>query len=632
MNRPPTPLPAAPTLWLLVCVYLNCAGWVLSATGQLNATGYLVVVVAGLAAAWAGRNQLRGGGPWRRWRPRRWRRALPAAYAGLAALVFLGGVLYAPTNYDGMAYRVPRILYWLEAGHWEWIHTTFQRLNTRSCGWEWVAAPLLALTRTDRLLFLVNGISFLLLPGLFFSVLTRLGVARRAAAEWMWLLAGGYCYTLQAASVGNDLFCGLFALLALDAALRARADGSPRNFWISILAAAMMTGAKSSTIPLGLPWLWILLPALPLLWRRPGLTVAWAVPALLASFLPMAALDQKYCGDWTGEAAEHLVIGNGDPLLHIGHNLFVLGTENLVPPVFPLAAQWNQLMIRLIPASLAQAWSKTFEKGAAELRLPEMQIEENAGLGCGLTLLLLASAGAAWRLGRAGGRTRPGGAWRGWFQAANGVAVLPFLIKGSFTTTARLFNPYYAYLVPALLGGPAHAAVVRRPWWRGGALVVCGLSALLLIISPARPLWPVQTILAKVGADRSGRLWQRARTVYSVYANRPDAFHAALAALPADAGRTIGLVTWDDPELALWKPFGQRRFRHVLDGDTVPDLRRAGIRYVLVSQDKFSLVIPVPVADWIARLHGRVVQKIPLTLRAEVGPVEWLLVDLGPKG
>ena len=43
----------------------------------------------------------------------------------------------------------------------------------------------------------------------------------RAAWHWMWLMPTGYCFLLQAGSIGNDLFGAVFALAALDFALRA---------------------------------------------------------------------------------------------------------------------------------------------------------------------------------------------------------------------------------------------------------------------------------------------------------------------------------------------------------------------------------------------------------------------------
>ena len=77
-------------------------------------------------------------------------------------------------------------------------------------------------THTDRFLFLINWISYLLLPGLIFSVFTRLQVRPRVAWWWMWFLASGWCFALQAGSVDNDSLAAVYILAAVDLALRAR--------------------------------------------------------------------------------------------------------------------------------------------------------------------------------------------------------------------------------------------------------------------------------------------------------------------------------------------------------------------------------------------------------------------------
>ena len=169
-------------LWVWICAYLNGTGWVLSGLHALNAWGYAAALLVGLGllAVWRKTSgvhlfdHLRG--PVLR---RRFRRPFPLAYLILTGLILFSGVLYAPSNYDAMAYRLPRMLHWLAAGQWHWIHTIFPRLNGRACGVEWVLTPLIALTKTDRLLFLTNIISYLLMPGLIYSVFTRLGVRRR---------------------------------------------------------------------------------------------------------------------------------------------------------------------------------------------------------------------------------------------------------------------------------------------------------------------------------------------------------------------------------------------------------------------------------------------------------------------
>ena len=166
---------------------------------------------------------------WRlRWH--RLKRVFPLMFFCLAGIAILGGIIHPPSNYDGLAYRVPRSLHWLAAEQWHWIHTDFPRLNTRGTGFEWLSTPLLSFTHSDRSIFLINAVNFLFLPGLFFDVLSRMGVNRRVAAIWMWLLPTGYCYVLQAGSIGNDMMGSFYALAAVSFALRARVSQSPKDF------------------------------------------------------------------------------------------------------------------------------------------------------------------------------------------------------------------------------------------------------------------------------------------------------------------------------------------------------------------------------------------------------------------
>src|ERR1017187_1942353 len=246
-------MPTLVLIWIWFCAYLNCAGWVLSALHQLNAGGYAVTLALGVAAMLVWHKKTSAPAfPKVHWQKicRRFRQPFPLAFLILAALTFLGGVLYAPSNYDALAYRVPRILHWLAAGHWHWIHTDFERVNTRGCGTEWVSAPFIALLQTDRLLFLLNTVSFLLLPGLAFSVFTRLGVRRRVAWHWMWIFPTGYGFLVQAGSIGNDLFGAVFVLAAMHFALRAKETQSPGDFFTAIVAAGMMTACKLSNLTL----------------------------------------------------------------------------------------------------------------------------------------------------------------------------------------------------------------------------------------------------------------------------------------------------------------------------------------------------------------------------------------------
>ena len=164
--------------WILLSTLLVAGGWVLSALHQLNTAGYLTLfALALLAIGWQWRPVVTATREiyHREW-PKIWRRRrrpLPFWFFALAVMSLASGLLYVPTNADSNGYRIPRVLHWLAAGQWHWIHTLDSRMNVANCGYEWLMAPLLLFTHTDRLLFLVNWVSYLLLPGLIFSVFGR---------------------------------------------------------------------------------------------------------------------------------------------------------------------------------------------------------------------------------------------------------------------------------------------------------------------------------------------------------------------------------------------------------------------------------------------------------------------------
>ena len=82
----------------------------------------------------------------------RFRRPWPFCFAVLSIAIFAGAILYPPSNHTALSYRTPRVLHWLAEGHWYWIHTPDYRMNNRACGIEWLSAPLLLFTRSDRLI------------------------------------------------------------------------------------------------------------------------------------------------------------------------------------------------------------------------------------------------------------------------------------------------------------------------------------------------------------------------------------------------------------------------------------------------------------------------------------------------
>jgi hypothetical protein len=561
---------------------------------------------------------------------RRFRRSFPLAFLILASLAICGGAIHAPSNYDAMAYRIPRVLHWLDAGHWHWIHTDFQRVNTRACGIEWLSAPLIACMRTDRWLFLINAVSFLLLPGLVFSLFRRVGVSPRVAWHWMWLLPSGYCYLLQAGSISNDMFSAVYALAAVDFALRARESNRVSQVCLSVLSAALLTGAKTSNLPLLLPWLVAFVPTWRVWLARPLATAAILPVALGASFLPMAALNIVYGGEWTGAKVEHFTMGSGPAWLHLLANGLTCALGNLAPPVFPLAAAWNRLADVVTPAHLAALYAKHgFEPAAANWHLPEMQLEEQAGLGFGITTLLgLSLLAILWgRLGPNKGAARPGTPVTRLVCLAAWVSLLVFMAKLNLSCENRYLAPYYPLLVPGLLLSPAHALLVGRSWWRSWALFSCWVAGLLLVISPARPLWPAGWFLRHYGSRlQSSRLGSVAVNAYEAKSRRAEVFAPLLARLPADS-RVLGYYADDFPETALWKPFGSRRIIHVTVSDSAEDVRRQGLEYLLLVTNK----VHEPWPEWLQRMDARDVDEASLKMWGSLPPFVWRLVALNPR-
>jgi hypothetical protein len=560
---------------------------------------------------------------------RRFARALPLAFLVLASLAILGGAIHAPSNYDALAYRIPRVLHWLAEGRWHWIHTDFHRVNTRACGMEWLSAPLIAFTRTDGWLFLINAVSFFLLPGLVFSVFKQVGVNPRVAWCWMWLLPTGYCYVLQAGSVSNDMFSAVYSLAAVDFALRARTSGRISHVCLSALSAALMTGAKSSNLPLLLPWAVAAVPTWRVCLARPLALAAIIPPVLAASFLPTVVLNAVCCGDWTGLAAEHR-IGLGPPWLNLFANGIMFTLDNVAPPIFPVAPAWNRVADALTPASLGVLLQRYFEGSPAHWRLTELQVEEGAGLGFGVTILLglsVLAVVAGWRRDRFPPKSS-GSPVRRWVCLAPWISLLFLMTKLNMTGAVRYLASYYPLLAMGLLVSPAQTTVIRRAWWRSWACLTCGLAGLLLVISPARPLWPADWFFQHYDFRfQPGSLGSRAMNAFAAKSKRAEVFSPVIALLPADA-RVVGFSADDFPETSLWKPFGSRRILHVKLTDSAEEVRRRGIAYMLMVTNKLE----EPWPQWLQRMDGRELQTVTLKMWGSQPPFVWHLVALNPHG
>lgn len=106
---------------------------------------------------------------------------------------------------------------------------------------------------------------------------------------------------MQAGSIENDLTGGLFCLMAVHFGLRARRSNRVADVWLAGLAAALMTAAKLSNLPLLLPCLLAVWPALGRL-RQQWLTgLGVTAVCVLISSAPTVALNQIHTGCWNGD-------------------------------------------------------------------------------------------------------------------------------------------------------------------------------------------------------------------------------------------------------------------------------------------------------------------------------------------
>jgi len=618
--------------WIWISAFATLAGWTLSAAGELNRPGYAIAGGVFMVFLFFVRKRLASpranNFSFARRSLRRFRRPLPLGFAALATLIFISGIIYAPDNYTGLTYRVGRVLQWLSHGHWVWVHTTDFRMNDRACGMEWLMTPVLLFTHSTRALFLLNFLPFLLMPGLIFSIFTRLGVRPRVAWQWMWLLPTGYDFLLQAGSIANDTFPAVYALAAIDCALRAADSKKIPDAANSILAAALLTGAKASNLPLLLPWGILMFPLLPLLWKKIGVTIPVVLLAAVVSFLPTAILNLHYLGDWSGLSIEDTGMKMKNPFVGIWGNTFIFLLDNFTPPLFPFAEWWNHHAVSVLPHFISAPITANFEKDS--LALGELPTEDWTGIGLGLSLLIAVTIGSNLFCRRDSSSAPSLSAFRIFILAAPWLALLAYCAKSGMNTGSRLIAPYYALLLPLLLIGGATPKIIRTGWWRVLVYLNMFLALLVLVLTPDRPLWPAKTILSGLAARHPhSHSLARAFEVYSVYAKRPDPLADVRALLPPDV-KTVGFLgAEDDCDFSFWLPLGSRRVEPFLLSDPPQRFRELGVQYAVVGKVNLDLR-RTTLDDWLKKTGAQLIATTNATQKVAEGSQPWYVVRFNP--
>jgi hypothetical protein len=632
---PESPRDSYAALWILFSAWLVLSGWTLSMIGVLGAGGYIasLILFAVLVLVLVNRKTLAFRKPHlpRLWR--RFRRPLPLIYLVCLTGSFIGGLLHAPTNYDGITYRVPRVLHWLNEGKWHWIGSWNVRMDYSSTGMEWLMAPQLALFHTDRLFFLINIFSYALLPGLLYAAFYGLGISRRVAWYWMWLLPTGYCFVTQAGSIGNDSFAVVFFLAAISFGVRCLRSHSSIDLSIAMLSAGLLTGAKASNLPLLLPICVVLLLATWAVLRdvngpkfidaRLASLFLVGLATLSVSFLPVAIFNTSYTGEWSGDPTNRGQLKLNDPVAGLVGNSIHLAIGSITPPIFPMASQWNEAAQTISSSGGIMKIRDGFPRFS--LVVSELPSEEGAGLGLGVSAIILLSLFfgiCAISLGV-----------RSWFAMGIGlacwVALGAYMAKMGSESTARILATYYPGLLLPLLGMNAQTRIVRQGWWRILAIIAALTAIPALVLSPSRPLFPVNEVLSFAERNHfiSPRLIERARTVYTVYASRNDNLAIVRENLPSSA-RNIGFVgNGDESEFSIWRPLGQRSVRDLIPlGKKIPSLQ--GLDCVVGSDSGFYDRYGLTAEQFAATVGGRVIWDGVVSTRAGSGPFHWSIISL----
>ena len=548
-------------------------------------------------------------------------------YLGIAALSLVAALLYPPWSFDATSYRLPRILYWWSEHRWYWIGTIDHRLDFSSCGFEWQMLPAIIFTRTDRLIFLLNWIPFLLMPGLVFFAFRALGVTGRSARRWMWLLPAGFCYALQCSGLQNDGYMVLYTLAIVALAVLTRARRQIIFLWLALLAAALLTGAKLSNLPLLLPLGLLLLPGLRTVnWFNWKTTVIVFI-AVGCSFAPLAFLCWKHTGDWKGDPADQWNAHPRSPAGAFTANAIAMANDAVHPPVFPIAKKINARLKPLNESRFMQ-WLRWAQPNSDGLAFGDMVYEGQAGLGCGLGLYALFVLLGAWFV-QPVARGAPADfpwEWR-WAPWGAWLSLFTVMAEVAFSHVTRYAASIYPLLVISIVLLPRCAALERKKI----AALVSGLAMLMVIpvilLTPARPVLPLEQILSRLPDQPT---LKKFAAKYHHWTVMRDDLAPLRDRLPPGTTRLGYGCGFRDTSYGLWKPLGSRVVEEIglpLHRQTPPP---AGLKYAVITGNGLHERYRMDVKTWCDAMKAKVIFELPRNISLVSGEPQidiWYLVE-----
>jgi len=209
-----------------------------------------------------------------------------------------------------------------------------------------------------------------------------------------------------------------------------------------MLAAALLTGVKQTNAPLVLPWLIIAGSSWKLLRARPLAAVAVGVTCLLVSAVPATVQNIEHAGNWQGLAGgtTNSLWSAGSPFWKLAGNLVCIPVQNLLPPIFPPAGAWNDMVAQFLQTPMGAHFSPFERFGHLYAGISEA----SAGIGLGICLLTLVSLLSA-RAGKAAQPTAGAKKWNDyfwWLRVTPWLLLLVFMVEICSFADARLLSPY----------------------------------------------------------------------------------------------------------------------------------------------------------------------------------------------
>lgn len=417
-------------------------------------------------------------------------RLFRSIFVCLCIISLVGGVINSPFGWDAYAYRIPRVLRWLQEERWTWLMAGDSRMDISSVAQEWQMAPLISLFGTDRLIFLTNFIPYCLFPGLIYLAARSIGVKRYWSLVAMWMIPLGYCFSLSSAGVQNDGVGGIHAAAAL-AFLHPTCQRYLTKHGclaLSLVQIALITGLKLSSLPIaGIVFLyvvWRYRTSIPCLCRRPLFLLPTLVVCAVCSIIPISCINYYYEGAISGDAFNAYTCEAENPAAACVVNLGFFAVDAITPN--PLSGKCNEWSSKLLSGSDFSRWCLEEYPLSRTIRFATLAYEGAAGPGfpllVGFPLIYL----FAWRR-----KMFSAIQWtNGVFFALCMVAFVVYLSKLASNASPRISAPYIPVIILALLSMISGFLRIRT---RLNTLVfgICSLLVMISIVAmSSRPIMP----------------------------------------------------------------------------------------------------------------------------------------------